>query len=103
MYIAKVRFDPLCTWISVYLISSRYAVADAGLRSRRLSRYASSSSSVDRTEQLAGFRPLALVAPEPGEADRRPQLEEFCALPFGNGDGLTIVPLGRGEVASGVQ
>ena len=42
-----------------------------------------------------GFRALALVAPEPGEAGRCPQLEELRALPLGNGDGLTIVLLGR--------
>ncbi len=50
---------------------------------------------VDRTEQITGLRALALVAPEPGEAGRCSQLEELCALPLGNGDGLTIVLLGR--------
>ena len=58
---------------------------------------------VDRTEQITGFRALALVAPEPGEAGRCPQLEELCALPLGNGDGLTIVPLGPGSIAGGIQ
>jgi hypothetical protein len=46
---------------------------------------------VDWCEQIAGFRALALVMPEPGEADRCPQLEQLCALPLGNDDGLTIV------------
>src|ERR1700733_4532097 len=53
---------------------------------------------VDRTEQIASFCTLALVAPEPGEASRCPQLEELRALPLGNGDGLTIVLLGSGLV-----
>jgi hypothetical protein len=44
-----------------------------------------------------------LVAPKPGEAGRCPQLEELCALPFGDGDGLTIVPLGSRLIAGGFQ
>ena len=50
-----------------------------------------------------GFRALALVAPEPGEAGRCPQLEELRALPLGNGDGLTVVPLGPRSIAGGIQ
>jgi len=37
------------------------------------------------------FGALALVMPEPGKADRCLQLEQLCALPLGNDDGLTIV------------
>ena len=47
---------------------------------------------VDRTKQVTGFHVLALVAPEPSEAGRCPQLKELRALPLGNCDGLTIVP-----------
>ena len=50
-----------------------------------------------------GFRVLALVAPEPGEAGRCPQLEQLRALPLGNGDGLTVVPLRPRSVAGGIQ
>jgi hypothetical protein len=58
---------------------------------------------VDRTEQVTGFRALALVAPEPGEAGGVPQLEQPCTLPLGNSDGLTIALLGSELVAGGIQ
>jgi hypothetical protein len=49
------------------------------------------------------FRPSALAAPEPGEADGGLQLEELGALSLGNCDGLTIVLLGSGLIPSGIQ
>jgi hypothetical protein len=58
---------------------------------------------VDRAEQITGFRALALVAPEPGKANRCSQLEGPCALPLGNDDGLAIVPLGPGLIALVLQ
>jgi hypothetical protein len=48
-----------------------------------------------------GFRTLALVAPEPGKAGGGPQLEQLCALPFGNSNGLAIAPFGRRPVTAG--
>jgi hypothetical protein len=44
---------------------------------------------VDRAEQITSFNALALVAPEPGEAGRCPQLKELCALLLGNGYSLS--------------
>ena len=58
---------------------------------------------VDRIEQITAFRAFALVTPEPGEADRCPQLQELCALPLGNSDRLAIMLLCRGLIAGGIQ
>src|SRR4051794_22198414 len=58
---------------------------------------------IDRREQIMGFHVLALVTHEPGEADRRPQLEELRALPLGNRDSLAIASLGRGSITDGIK
>ncbi len=56
---------------------------------------------VDRIEQIKGLRTPALVAPKPRKAGRCPQLQELRALPLGDRDGLTIVPLSRVSIAGG--
>src|ERR1700735_2963282 len=54
-------------------------------------------------EQITALRAFALVTPEPGEADRCLQLQQLCALPLGNSNGLAIMLLCRGSIAGGIQ
>src|SRR5215471_10113128 len=58
---------------------------------------------MDRREELASFRALALILPNAGEAHRGPQLPQFCALPFCNGECPMVTLLGGGSIAPGTQ
>lgn len=54
---------------------------------------------VDRIEQVTGFRAFALVAPEPGKAERSAQFPKFCALALRNGKAASKAVL-RGRLVS---
>src|SRR3954451_24329296 len=71
------------------------------LQNRRIKAFA--EPAIDWAKQVARFRLPALVAPEPAEAGRGPQLEELRALPLGNSDSLPIVPLSPGPILGGIQ
>jgi hypothetical protein len=58
---------------------------------------------VDRSEQLAGLIPLALIAPESGKAGSGAQFGVFCTLPSRDAECLMIVLLGSSLVAGGIQ
>src|SRR5262249_9179836 len=53
-----------------------------------------SEPAVDRRKQLAGFGALALLLPEPAQAQRRPQLQRLRLLAAGNSEGLVKAPFG---------
>ena len=57
----------------------------------------------DRSEKIAGLIPLALIAPEPREAEGRTQLPEFGALPPRDCECATVAFLRCGVLMYGQQ
>src|SRR5262249_8768545 len=60
-----------------------------------------SEPAVDRSKQLAGLSPLALITPQTGEAGRGTQLKDFRALLFGDRVRLMVTLLSAGSIAPG--
>jgi hypothetical protein len=54
---------------------------------------------VDGREKITGFDAFTLIAPEAGEAGGGAQFRSFCALPFRDGERLTILLLSHGMIA----
>jgi hypothetical protein len=70
------------------------------LQHRRLEAFG--EPTIDRREEAASLRTLALVEPQPGKASRCAQSQEARTLPLSNGNGLTA-PLGPGLITSAIE
>jgi hypothetical protein len=82
---AGVIYETARGWNLQHRVCGRRAVSKLGLRLLQIERVeAFDAPAVDQSEKIAGLLPLALIAVEPRDADRRAQFPRLCLLNAGN-------------------